>query len=52
MPELSKFEDEILELINYRDDFTTSDLQGVVTVIVSKIYQLGKNDYIKASRGE
>ena len=31
------FESEILELIENSDEFTTSDLQGVVTVLVNKI---------------
>ncbi|NCS97741.1 MAG: hypothetical protein GW762_04095 [Candidatus Pacebacteria bacterium] len=31
------FESEILELIETSDEFTTSDLQGVVTVLVNKI---------------
>ncbi len=34
---LSKFEDEILDLIDNRDDFTRSDLQGIVSAIVRKI---------------
>jgi hypothetical protein len=29
-----EFEDRILQLINERDDYTTSDLQGVVSAIV------------------
>ena len=31
------FESEILELNETSDEFTTSDLQGVVTVLVNKI---------------
>lgn len=36
-----KFEDEILELIDNQDEFTRSDLQGIVTVLVNKIMQEG-----------
>ena len=32
-----EYEDEILELIYHADEFTTSDLQGAVTVLVNKI---------------
>ncbi len=35
------FESEILELIETSDEFTTSDLQGVVTVLVNKIMERG-----------
>lgn len=37
----SRYEDEILELIDNQDEFTRSDLQGVVTVLVNKIMQAG-----------
>ncbi|OQA83630.1 MAG: hypothetical protein BWY29_00088 [Microgenomates group bacterium ADurb.Bin238] len=37
----SQYEDEILELIDNQDEFTRSDLQGVVTVLVNKIMQAG-----------
>ncbi len=33
----SKYEDEILNLIDNQDEFTRSDLQGIVTVLVNKI---------------
>lgn len=36
-----KFEDEILELIDTQDEYTRSDIQGVVTVLVNKIMQEG-----------
>lgn len=36
-----KFENEILELIDNQDEFTRSDLQGIVTVLVNKIMQRG-----------
>ena len=36
-----KFEDEILELIETQDEYTRSDLQGIVTVLVNKIMQEG-----------
>ena len=38
-----KFENEILELIDQRDDFTRGDLQGIVMVIVNKILKAGQN---------
>lgn len=37
----SQYEDEILELIDNQDEFTRSDLQGVVTVLVQKIMRAG-----------
>ncbi len=37
----SKYEDEILNLIDNQDDFTRSDLQGIVTVLVNKIMKDG-----------
>ncbi len=37
----SQYEDEILDLIDKRDEFTRSDLQGVVTVLVNKIMNKG-----------
>ncbi len=37
----SKYEDEILDLIDNQDEFTRSDLQGIVTVLVNKIMQEG-----------
>jgi hypothetical protein len=37
----SKYEDEILELIDNQDEYTRSDLQGIVTVLVNKIMQSG-----------
>jgi hypothetical protein len=37
----NKFENEILELIDNQDEFTRSDLQGIVTVLVNKIMQRG-----------
>lgn len=36
-----KYEDEILNLIDNQDDFTRSDLQGIVTVLVNKIMEDG-----------
>lgn len=35
------YEDETLDLIDQRDEFTRSDLQGVVTVLVNKIMERG-----------
>ncbi len=37
----SKYEDEILELIDNQDEFTRSDLQGIVTVLVNSIMNEG-----------
>ncbi len=36
-----EFENEILELIDNQDDYTRSDLQGIVSVLVNKIMQNG-----------
>lgn len=38
----NKYENEILELIDNQDEFTRSDLQGVVSAIVMKIFRAGK----------
>jgi hypothetical protein len=37
----SEYEDEILNLIDNQDEFTRSDLQGIVTVLVNKIMNEG-----------
>lgn len=37
----SKYEDEILDLVDNRDKFTRSDLQGVVSALVNKIMERG-----------
>ncbi len=37
----SKYEDEILDLIDNQDNYTRSDLQGIVTVLVNKIMNEG-----------
>lgn len=37
----SKYEDEILNLIDNQDKYTRSDLQGIVTVLVNKIMNEG-----------
>jgi len=37
----NEFENEILELIDNRDEFTRSDLQGVVMALVDKIMRSG-----------
>ncbi len=37
----SKYEDEILDLIDNQDEFTRSDLQGIVTALVNKIISEG-----------
>ena len=40
---VNQYSDEILEVIYNQEQFTTSDLQGVVEAIVMKIYNEGKN---------
>jgi len=42
--ELSKIEDEILDIIYNADDFTTSDLQGAIQAQVRIAYNLGKEE--------
>jgi hypothetical protein len=37
----NEYEDEILNLIDNQDEFTRSDLQGIVTVLVNKIMDEG-----------
>ncbi len=37
----NEYENEILELIDNQDEYTRSDLQGIVTVLVNKIMQSG-----------
>jgi hypothetical protein len=37
----NEFENEILELIDNQDEYTRSDLQGAVTILVNKIMQKG-----------
>lgn len=39
---ISKFEDQILELIDNQEDYTRSDLQGVVQAIVMNIIRENK----------
>ena len=39
---LFSFEDDILKLIDNQDDFTRSDLQGVVSALVRNIYNAGE----------
>ncbi len=36
-----EFENEILELIDNQDDYTRSDLQGIVSALVNKIMEKG-----------
>ena len=41
-PKLTReYENEILELIDNQDEYTRSDLQGLVTVLVNKIMKSG-----------
>ena len=37
----NKYENEILELIDNQDEYTRSDLQGIVTALVNKIMENG-----------
>jgi len=37
----NEYENEILELIDNQDEYTRSDLQGIVTVLVNKIMNSG-----------
>jgi len=43
----NKYESEILDLIDNSDDYTRSDLQGVVTVLVNSIMEEGYKQYSK-----
>jgi len=36
-----EFEAEILELIDSQDDYTRSDMQGIVSVLVNRMMQKG-----------
>lgn len=38
---INEFENEILELIDSQDEFTRSDLQGIVSALVIKILNTG-----------
>jgi hypothetical protein len=42
--ELSKIEDEILDIIENADEFTTSDLQGCIQAQVLNAYELGRKE--------
>ena len=37
----NEYENEILELIDNQDEYTRSDLQGIVTALVNKIMNRG-----------
>lgn len=37
----NEFESEILELIDSQDDYTRSDMQGIVSVLVNRMMQKG-----------
>lgn len=43
----NKYENKILELIENKDEYTYSDLQGIVTVLVNKIMTAGQQLKIK-----
>ncbi len=38
-----EFENEILKLIDHQEEFTRSDLQGIVAVLVNKILEAGQS---------
>src|SRR5260221_4795093 len=38
-----EFENDMLELIDEQDEYTRSDLQGIVTALVNKILEAGQN---------
>ena len=48
----NEFENEILELIDNQDDYTRSDLQGIVTVLVNKIMQKGYEILKQSEKGK
>lgn len=39
---VNKYSDEILEIVDNRDEFTRSDLQGIIDAIVLKILKENK----------
>ena len=41
MDKIMKYSDEILDLVNTRDEFTTSDLQGIIMALVTRILKEG-----------
>lgn len=43
MAVFDEFENQILDMIDNRDEFTRSDLQGVVGALVCNIYQSGRD---------
>ena len=45
---VNTYSNEILEVIYNQEQFTTSDLQGVVDAIVEKIYNEGKKAKVSA----
>ena len=51
MKDLNKYEDKVLELIDNQNDFTRSDLQGVVSATVHEIYNADRADLIEALEG-
>lgn len=50
----SKYEEEILNLIDNKDIFTRSDLQGIVAALVNKIMEKGYKiiNYQERTRGK
>jgi len=41
----AEYENEILELIDYQEDYTRSDLQGIVAALVAKIIRESSADF-------
>jgi len=46
---VNEYSDEILELIDNREEFTRSDLQGIVEALVMKILKDGGKKWLKAN---
>jgi len=44
---LQGIESELLDIADHFEDFTTSDIQGVIAVQVHKAYDLGKSVFNK-----
>lgn len=45
-----EFENEILEIIDNQDEYTRSDLQGIVTALVNKIMESGYKIFSEQKR--
>ena len=44
---VNKYTDELLDITDNLDGFTRSDLQGIIEVIVRKIFEAGKEKETK-----